>query len=186
VPANHNRTCFQAVTHLSERRKRIDWGTGEGEERASVVPVILHSSFILHPSSHRCPTAERNDTADQVDCDAGADRHGQRGQVRAPSSGSEPGPTQSRKSPRTMRPRALSKAAACPRTTFGSPVALSLIPCCRQRLLLVLPIFLFLAPLFLNARLPLSGFSLPPFQLFASWPVEQRALDLLRAGGDPD
>jgi adenine-specific DNA-methyltransferase len=35
-------------------------GTGEGEERASVVPVILHSSFILHPSSHRCPAAERS------------------------------------------------------------------------------------------------------------------------------
>src|ERR1035441_6939316 len=46
--------------------------TGEGEERASVVPVILHPSFILHPSSHRCPAAERNDPADQVDCGAGA------------------------------------------------------------------------------------------------------------------
>ena len=79
-------------------------GTGEGEERASVVPV-LHSSFILHPSSHRCPAGERNDPADQVDCGAGADRHGQRGQVRVPSSsGSEPRPTQSRKRPRTMRP----------------------------------------------------------------------------------
>ena len=48
--------------------------------------------------------AGRNDPADQVDCGAGADRHGQRGQVRAPSSGSEPRPTQSRKSPRTLRP----------------------------------------------------------------------------------
>ena len=72
-------------------------GTGEGEERASVVPVILHSSFILHPSSHRCPVAERNDPADQVDCGAGADRHRQRGQVRAPASGSEPRPTQAAK-----------------------------------------------------------------------------------------
>jgi len=26
-------------------------GTGEGEERASVVPMILHSSFFIHPSS---------------------------------------------------------------------------------------------------------------------------------------
>jgi hypothetical protein len=39
-----------------------------------------------------------------VDCGAGADRHGQRGQVRAPSSGSEPRPTQNRKRPRTLRP----------------------------------------------------------------------------------
>jgi hypothetical protein len=45
-----------------------------------------------------------NDPADQVDCGAGADRHGQRGQVRAPSSGSEPKPTQNRKRPRTKRP----------------------------------------------------------------------------------
>ena len=74
-------------------------GTGEGEERASVVPVILHSSFILHPSSHRGPAVERNDPAHQVDCGAGADWHGQRSQVRAPSSGSEPRPTQNRKCP---------------------------------------------------------------------------------------
>jgi hypothetical protein len=59
-----------------------------------------------------------------------------------------------------------------------------------------LPIFLFLAPCFLNApgfRFPLSarrfqvsGFSLSAFQLFASWPVEQRALGLLLAGGEFD
>jgi hypothetical protein len=67
-----NTPVFQAVTDLSEGRKWIDgWGTGEGEDQASVVPVILHSSFILHPSSfilhpssHRCPAAERNDPAD--------------------------------------------------------------------------------------------------------------------------
>jgi hypothetical protein len=50
------------------------------------------------------PATERNDPADPVDCGAGADRHGQRGQVRAPSSGSEPRPTQNRKRPRTLRP----------------------------------------------------------------------------------
>ena len=48
--------------------------------------------------------AERNDPADQVDCGAGADRHRQRGQVRAPSPDSEPRPTQNRKRPRTLRP----------------------------------------------------------------------------------
>jgi hypothetical protein len=37
-------------------------------------------------------------------------------------------------------------------------------------------------------RFPLSGFSfqLSMFQLFASWPVEQRALGLLLAGCDFD
>jgi hypothetical protein len=51
-------------------------------------------------AGQRCPSAERNDPADQVDCGAGAVRHGQRGQVRAPSSGSEPRPMQNRKHPR--------------------------------------------------------------------------------------
>src|ERR1035437_9414288 len=62
--------------------------------------------FGLRPrqAGQRCPAAERNDPAAQVDCGAGADRHGQRGQVRAPSSGSEPRPTPNRKSPRTLRP----------------------------------------------------------------------------------
>ena len=55
-------------------------------------------------AGQRCPAAERNDPADQVDSGAGANRHGQRGQVRAPSSGSEPKPTPSRKGPRTLRP----------------------------------------------------------------------------------
>ena len=54
-------------------------------------------------AGQRCPAAERNDPADRVDCGAGADGHGQRGQVRAPSSGSEPRPTQNRKRPRTLR-----------------------------------------------------------------------------------
>jgi hypothetical protein len=35
-------------------------------------------------------------------------------------------------------------------------------------------------------RPPVSGFRLSAFQLFASWPVEQRALDLLLAGDDFD
>jgi hypothetical protein len=57
-----------------------------------------------------------------------------------------------------------------------------------QRLLLALSIFLFLPPLFLNASgvrftPPVSAFSVSAFQLFASWPVEQRALGLLLAGG---
>ena len=55
-----------------------------------------------------------------------------------------------------------------------------------QRQFLALLIFLFLAPFFLNSpgfSLPLSGFS---FHLFASWPVGQRALGLLLAGGDFD
>jgi hypothetical protein len=55
-----------------------------------------------------------------------------------------------------------------------------------QRQFLALPIFLFLAPLFHNApgfRFPPSDFcfQLSVFQLFASWPVEQRALGLLLA-----
>jgi hypothetical protein len=59
------------VNDLSQGRRWIDWGgAGEGEERASAAPVILQSSIILHHSSHRCPTAERNDPADQVDCGA--------------------------------------------------------------------------------------------------------------------
>jgi hypothetical protein len=45
--------------------------------------------------------------------------------------------------------------------------------CGARRLILALPILLFLAPRFLNAR---------RFQLFASWPVEQRALGLVLVG----
>jgi hypothetical protein len=36
------------------------------------------------------------------------------------------------------------------------------------------------------APIPISAFSILAFQLFASWPVEQRALALLLAGGDFD
>src|ERR1017187_3560901 len=97
-----NRPFFQAVTDLSEGGKWIDWGHRGG--RGMGEHGVRDSSFSLHPSSQRCPAAERNDPADQVDCGAGTDRHGQRGQVRAPSSGSEPRPTQNRKRPRTMRP----------------------------------------------------------------------------------
>ncbi len=92
-------------------------GTPPGDQRAkgqphhrggACAPGLAGVSHSLaqgpRQAGQRCPAAERNDPADQVDCGAGADRHGQRGQVRAPSSGSEPRPTQSRKSPRTLRP----------------------------------------------------------------------------------
>ena len=74
--------------------------------RAGAAGVRVGHSPAQRPrqAGQRCPAAERNDPADQMDCGAVADRHGQRGQVRAPSSGSEPRPTQNRKSPRTMRP----------------------------------------------------------------------------------
>jgi hypothetical protein len=59
---------------------------------------------ILRGLARDIPIDDYRVPADQVDCGAGADGHGQNGQVRAPSSGSEPRPTPSRKSPRAMRP----------------------------------------------------------------------------------
>src|ERR1035437_9718554 len=94
------------------------------------------------------PAAERNDPADQVDCGAGADRHGQRGQVRAPASGSEPRPTQNRKSPRTLRPARIQiyGLTLSPISAFCFP--LSALPSSRS------PISSF--------RLHVSGLSPPP------------------------
>jgi hypothetical protein len=94
-------------TVSSRRSLRAGAGRSAGSGPTPTLDLGLWTlDFGLRPrqAGHRCPAAERNDPADQVDCGAGADRHGQRGQVRAPSSGSEPRPTQNRKSPRTMRP----------------------------------------------------------------------------------
>jgi hypothetical protein len=86
---------LEAIDEEAPKPRRRSWQESELATRRRSDPSKLR---------HRCPAAERNDPADQVDCGAGADRHGQRGQVRAPSSGSEPRPTQNRKRPRTLRP----------------------------------------------------------------------------------
>jgi hypothetical protein len=102
--------------HLQSTRPRPSTNRGERPDMVGFMPRDTRvdrllgergardSPFILHPSSHCRPAAERNGPADQVDCGAGADRHCQRGQVRAPSSCSEPRPALDRKRPRAMRP----------------------------------------------------------------------------------
>jgi len=90
----HRETAQQrANCIIAEELARRGWPESELATRRRSDPGKLASAARL-----------RNDPADQVDCGAGADRHGQRGQVRAPSSGSEPRPTQNRNSPRTLRP----------------------------------------------------------------------------------
>jgi hypothetical protein len=49
VPRGEGEATPRSLSALIQRQ----WGTGEGEEWASVVPVILHSSFILRASAAR-------------------------------------------------------------------------------------------------------------------------------------
>ena len=92
--------------------------SARGVEPSSRSAVRIGHSPAPRPrqAGHRCPAAGRNGPADQVDCGAGADRHGQRGC--ASSSGSEPRPTQNRKSPRTLRPARI--------PIYGCPLSLRL------------------------------------------------------------
>jgi hypothetical protein len=92
--------------HRETAEQRANRIIAEGAGAPGLAGVRVGHSPAQRPrqAGQRCPAAERNDPADQADCGAGADGHGQMGQVRTPSSGSEPRPTQNRKSPRTMRP----------------------------------------------------------------------------------
>ena len=83
---------------------------------ASTTPCMAHGQSQIHfaqthpavpsnparrPSIRPLPTSDFGLWTLDFGRGAGADRHGQRGQVRAPSSGSEPRPTQNRKRTRT-------------------------------------------------------------------------------------
>jgi hypothetical protein len=101
----HRETAEQRANRIiAEELARRGWPESWLRSHPNFGPWTLDFGLRPRQAGQRCPAAERNDPADQVDCGAGADRHGQRGQVRAPSSGSEPRPTQIRKRPRTLRP----------------------------------------------------------------------------------
>ena len=92
----HRETAEQRANRIiAEELARRGWPESELATRRHSDPGKLASAARL-----------RSETTLPIKCicGAGADRHGQRGQVRAPSSGSEPRPTQNRKSPRTLRP----------------------------------------------------------------------------------
>jgi hypothetical protein len=101
----HRETAEQRANRIiAEELARRGWPESWLRSHPNFGPWTLDFGLRPRQAGQRCPATERNDPADQAHCGAGADQHGQRGQVRAPSSGLEPRPTQSRKSPRTLRP----------------------------------------------------------------------------------